>query len=618
MKLIIIANPGDTIPGFQIMKDLGYEPEIFPASKLFSDLIDSREQDSRQYLSSIRCPHTPQGVEKIHPHSRPLRSSWIKLLTYPELENQEDIIFCEADAVPQVHAEDLKKDINNILQEYPDIDVIRPYLSLTNIKGRIYNPPVEQAVVYNPADYAWNLMEPCIPKNPFMYYGTHALYIPCSKRKKIAKYFSELRLPVDEALCCELARGNLKIVNCTKNLFIQVKHISPKKIKVAGMLSSYKRLQDLCRSIYCFMDQDYLDFHLFVAVKGIPESITNTLQLSQFKHFIDEGRLTIRMYPNRNQLSNLLDTIRDLDISDYNVFVKLDDDDYYPRNYIRNMATYHSFFTQDINSYISRTSLDIISQKENIPFVGSARCPARHSLGALQAYTKDTINNLFLYEKDPDTVINSLNNKSIADAIKNGGFGLAEDALALNLMKDSGSCYNRDFYNNAYPYSCGESTVFIYSRLGDSATRNKRSNYLSKELKEIGRHHTNPVKYNIDQYIVQVQHHEWSSPIQLNLFNNRAIKLDNKDGAEILYFDYNYLKLKWDNYNQVEELFRKEANGVYISVPLDTVITKNSVVETNALCVKPPAIPVDLGGVRRLVCKKVIKRVKRHVIRIKK
>lgn len=612
MKLIIIANPGDTIPGFQIMKDLGYTPEIFPASKVFSDLIDSREYDSRQYLSSIRCSRTPQGVENMHPHSRPLRSSWIKLLTYPELENQEDIIFCESDALPQVHAEDLKKDINNILYDHPDVDVIKPYFTLSN------NTPIDQAVVYNYSDYAWNLMEQRRPKSPLMYYGTHALYIPCSKRKKIAKYFQELRLPVDEALCCELMYGNLKIVNCTKNLFIQTKHISPKKIKVAGMLSSYKRLQDLCRSIYCFMDQDYIDFHLFVAVKGIPESITNTLQLSQFKHFVDEGRLTIRTCPNRNQLSNLLDTIRDLDINDYNLFVKLDDDDFYPRNYIRNIATYHSFFTQDINSYINRTSLDTLCQAENVPLVGSSRCSLKHPLGPLQAYTKTTINNLFLYEKDPDAAIDSLNSKLIADTIKDKGFGLSEDVLALCLMKDSGLCYNRDFYTNAYPYSCGESTVFIYSRCGASATRNRRSNYLSKELKEIGRHHTDPVKYNIDQYVVQAQHRGWSAPLQLNLFNNRAIKLDNKDEAEILFFDYNYLKLKWDKYNQVEELFRKESNGVYNQVALDTAIIKNRVVEPDDTFVKLPTLPGGLGGVRRVVQKKVIKRVKKHVIRVRK
>jgi hypothetical protein len=65
-------------------------------------------------------------------------------------------------------------------------------------------------------------------------------------------------------------------------------------------------------------------------------------------------------------------------------------------------------------------------------------------------------------------------------------------------MKDSGLCYNRDFYINAYLYSCGESTAFIYSRWGASVTGYKRSDYLSKELKEIGRYHTDPIKYNID------------------------------------------------------------------------------------------------------------------------
>lgn len=55
--------------------------------------------------------------------------------------------------------------------------------------------------------------------------------------------------------------------------------------------------------------------------------------LPQFQPYIDAGRLTIRYFPNSNQLTNLLDCTRGLDVSDYELFLKIDDDDFYSRDY---------------------------------------------------------------------------------------------------------------------------------------------------------------------------------------------------------------------------------------------------------------------------------------------
>jgi hypothetical protein len=68
---------------------------------------------------------------------------------------------------------------------------------------------------------------------------------------------------------------------------------------------------------------------------------------------------------------------------------------------------------------------------ENTPLVGSFKCSLKAPIGAMHAYSKATINNLFLYEKDPEAVIYSLNSKLTANAIRGKGFGLGEDLLAL-------------------------------------------------------------------------------------------------------------------------------------------------------------------------------------------
>lgn len=136
--------------------------------------------------------------------------------------------------------------------------------------------------------------------------------------------FADYRLPTDIALEAANSNGELHIRVARHNLFYQ--HERTKKrpaCRIAACLSSYRRLTDLQRQIWCMMDQSYENFHVFAAVKGIPEATYRKTVLPLFEHFIQEGRLTMRLFPNKNQLSNFLDAIRDLDISDYDLLPKL-------------------------------------------------------------------------------------------------------------------------------------------------------------------------------------------------------------------------------------------------------------------------------------------------------
>ena len=72
-----------------------------------------------------------------------------------------------------------------------------------------------------------------------------------------------------------------------------------------------------------------------------------------FEHFIQEGRLTMRLFPNKNQLSNFLDAIRDLDISDYDLFAKIDDDDLYGRDYFKSINDFHQHLPTGISAVIT-------------------------------------------------------------------------------------------------------------------------------------------------------------------------------------------------------------------------------------------------------------------------
>lgn len=111
-----------------------------------------------------------------------------------------------------------------------------------------------------------------------------------------------------------------------------------KTMRVAACMHSFGRLYELHRQVYAMMDQSYKNFHFFVAVKGFTEEVYKEVILPPIQHFVDEGRLTIRLFPNSNQLTNFVDTVRDLDIGEYELFFKIDDDDLYHRDYIKTVV----------------------------------------------------------------------------------------------------------------------------------------------------------------------------------------------------------------------------------------------------------------------------------------
>lgn len=109
-------------------------------------------------------------------------------------------------------------------------------------------------------------------------------------------------------------------------------------MKVAVCITSYGRVYELGRQIYAMMDQSYKNLHVFVAAKGYTEAFFKEVILPPFQHFIDEGRLTLRLFPNSNMLSNFVDTIRELNVDEYELFLKVDDDDLYHRDYVKTVV----------------------------------------------------------------------------------------------------------------------------------------------------------------------------------------------------------------------------------------------------------------------------------------
>lgn len=100
---------------------------------------------------------------------------------------------------------------------------------------------------------------------------------------------------------------------------------------IAVLIASYKRLPELQHQIYTMVHQDCAPALILVAVKGFTEYHIDKFIRPKFAQF---PNVKIKCVPNKNQLSNLLDCVRDEDLTGIDYFLKIDDDDFYPHDYV--------------------------------------------------------------------------------------------------------------------------------------------------------------------------------------------------------------------------------------------------------------------------------------------
>ena len=115
--------------------------------------------------------------------------------------------------------------------------------------------------------------------------------------------------------------------------------ILEKKHRFLLCMSSFKRPIFVSGQIFRFMNQTYQNFDISLSLKGVDESWSRLTFEKEWKQLRKDGRLILRYDPNRRQLSNLLDTVRDVDLSKYDYFCKIDDDDWYAPEYLESINT---------------------------------------------------------------------------------------------------------------------------------------------------------------------------------------------------------------------------------------------------------------------------------------
>lgn len=377
MKCVFLQTPGETMEGLVEMDKLGYESVAYPSTQDTGSLRDTRYAEFASFLGRV-----PDWTDT--PKVRSLRVSFARMLLDPAFEDDDFIIFGESDSTPTVEASVLRRAVEEEFLRHPEVDILRPFLELAI--GPSLPPSCPAHLRFEPLRTSLRTLD-----SPYVW-GMHAVIIPVRSRRKIADLFLDWRLPIDTTMEVACSEGKISMRITPHNLFYQKPRTSSINLfqkparnrRMALCLASYKRPEDLQRQIFSMMNQSYDNFHLFVAVKGIPEFFVNTFIIPQFQHFMDEGRLTIRCFPNGNQLSNLLDTVRGMDTSGFDLFLKIDDDDFYCRDYLRTINEFcetipegHSCYYSDWNCVLYKHGGIVSPQKEPFYVFGSSLVMSR-------------------------------------------------------------------------------------------------------------------------------------------------------------------------------------------------------------------------------------------------
>lgn len=129
-------------------------------------------------------------------------------------------------------------------------------------------------------------------------------------------------------------------------------------LKVLCFTTSYNRHKMLRGTINDIKNQSYNNiFHSI----NIALDINNQLDYSLIYNDILDDRCKIIYNSNQHQHINHINAIKSIDYNQYDVFVKIDDDDIYKKDYIKTIVDY----------FINNPNIDVISSKINLQLNGS-------------------------------------------------------------------------------------------------------------------------------------------------------------------------------------------------------------------------------------------------------
>ena len=222
------------------------------------------------------------------------------------------------------------------------------------------------------------------------------------------------------------------------------------------IISSFKRPVYLSGLIHRLNFQTYpsQNFDISVSLKGLHPNVLTQMLEPDFKELIDKNKLFLRTDKNKNQFSNMLDTLRDINLEKYDYICKIDDDDWYHKDYLFNLnALFNTignpdFITSGILPALEKDTYEVYLKTRTMSRTGPSIC-----------FSKSFAKELLQIEKMTNEEIKPLLKKdaNLPEEVKN----VYEDMI-LNAYAQQ---QNKKFlYYSLFP-------LFIYNRTTQSVMR---------------------------------------------------------------------------------------------------------------------------------------------------
>jgi len=158
-----------------------------------------------------------------------------------------------------------------------------------------------------------------------------------------------------------------------------------KQYRILACISSYNRPMFASAQVLRLLRQSY-PVDISISIKGVPQEFVREALLKEWKNEVASGRVRVRVDENRDQYANLLDTVRDIDLDQYDYFCKIDDDDWYGPDYFKHV---NEWLNKEDGIAISHTTKNMIVSpgkdgvdvwKNNTPFSGPSMCFSRQMI----------------------------------------------------------------------------------------------------------------------------------------------------------------------------------------------------------------------------------------------
>lgn len=197
-----------------------------------------------------------------------------------------------------------------------------------------------------------------------------------------------------------LVLAALLALECGWGLYSYLKY-RPKNHRILVCISSFKRPIFATAQVHRFMRQTYPHFDISLSVKGVPARLMDEAFLPELAPYLSTGRLKVRMDENKDQLSNLLDTVRDVDLDDYDYFCKVDDDDLYAPVYLEHVNEWLNKVDYTPSISFTRSTKLIRDGKEELSII---QTQSSHLFGPAMCFSREMINAALDVNAHPERV----------------------------------------------------------------------------------------------------------------------------------------------------------------------------------------------------------------------